>query len=99
MEMNLRNVPFSEELLFFIRRCAGPIPRRLEVRVQRIDVPVQTHEVTILECDDAVIVENDPDVYLAVRNAFARLREREERASIEPLRAAASGEGGVDLRN
>lgn len=92
MEINLRNVPFSEELLFFIRRCAGPTSRDLAVRVRRTDVPSRVHEVSILPKGASTpIVETDPDVYLAVRNAFAVLRGRDEQDS--GLRPAANDDG------
>ena len=93
MEINLRNVPFSEELLFFIRRCAGPGARDLAVRVRRTDVPSRVHEVEIARTgtDDRPIVETDPDLYLAVRNAFAVLHGRDDEREV--LRPAANDDG------
>lgn len=93
MEINLRNVPFSEELLFFIRRCAGPTARDIEVRVVRTDVPARVHEVSIIRRGTlaAPIVETDPDVYLAIRNAFAILRGRED--GMSGIRPAANDDG------
>lgn len=100
MEINLRNVPFSEELLFYIRRCAGPVPRDMQVRVHRSEVPTQVYEVCLVRrdgADDVAVVEADPDVYLAVRNAFAVLRERERYDETSALRPAACADGSVDI--
>jgi hypothetical protein len=75
MEINLRNVPFSEDLLFFIRRCAGDHPQ-LEVRLRHVRVPSSVYEVCVVHANDDAIVESDPDVFIAVRNAFEILKAR-----------------------
>ena len=75
MEINLRNVPFSEDLVFFIRRCAGDRPG-LEVRLRHMDAPSSVYEVCIVRGADDAIVESDPDVFIAVRNAFEILKAR-----------------------
>lgn len=98
MEINLRNVPFSEEILFFIRRCAGdsgilggraPSTEDLEVRLQYIEVPNRVYEVCLVRHqreDDVIILETDPDVYIAVRNAFEILKARDRREGARRLR-------------
>ncbi len=98
MEIDLRNVPFSEELLFFIRRCAGDSgaeptrarpARGIEIRLRRIEVPRRTYEACLVRRDDgAIVLETDPDVYLAVRNAFEILRARDRRGGSPTLPVA-----------
>jgi hypothetical protein len=90
MEINLRNVPFSEELLFFIRRCAGPTSD-LQVRLRHIEVPTSVYEVCLRRSSDAsdyIVLETDPDVYLAVRNAFEILKARDGREQGRRILAA-----------
>ncbi len=67
--------PPSEEILYFAQRCAkerwlqGPLTVVVE---SRPGGDLDTHEVRLEGPGSVVVSEHDPDVILAVRNAFDR---------------------------
>jgi hypothetical protein len=71
----VRQAP-SEEVIYFARRCAersgipGALTMVLESKTSAGD-PV--HEVRLEQDGRAVVCESDPEILLAVRNAFDRL--------------------------
>jgi len=87
MDLTFRGVPMSDELVFYVRRCRsawGPLvpPGDLwTVRLERSSSgKVRARVLVTAPAVSAWSVQEDPDAFLAVRNAFAVLEERVRRA-------------------
>lgn len=67
--------PPSEELLYFVRRCAArqALPRTLTVVVCWHPDLKSMREVRLEQPGRVLLREHEPDIMLAVRNAFDRL--------------------------
>ncbi|HJL17914.1 MAG TPA: hypothetical protein RMH99_19775 [Sandaracinaceae bacterium LLY-WYZ-13_1] len=97
VEVGLRGLPFSEELIHFVRRCCErsetPLATRLRWKVE-VHRPAESEPVRV--CVTAHRPDGtgcraegaDLDEILAIRNAFARI-DVELGASLEPLVAGA----------
>lgn len=77
VDITLRGVPLDEELIYFVRRHGTAIERSGACRVaigrtnHGVTVDVQVDGASAL--DRAHVREEDPDAFLAVRNAFCIL--------------------------
>lgn len=86
--VTFRAQPPSEEVVYFARRCAAKLPGARRPMVVFVEARPDTQRVTVRGrgAGGGQTVAEDPDVFLAIRNAFDRCSTATYRAESDQPR-------------